>query len=66
MLTEKYKSRRRFSDTDELPDTIEEVEKKFNIIQPTFSIGAQAGKKNLFHDFMFDSNTQPWLMWCNC
>ena len=45
MLTEKYKSRRRFSDTDELPDTIEEVEKKFNIIQPTFSIGAQAGKK---------------------
>ena len=48
MLTEKYKSRRRFSDTDELPDTIEEVEKKFNIIQPTFSIGAQAGKKTFF------------------
>jgi hypothetical protein len=48
MLTEKYKSRRRFSDTDELPDTIEEVEKKFNIIQPTFSIGAQAGKKKTF------------------
>ncbi len=48
MLTEKYKSRRRFSDTDELPDTIEEVEKKFNIIQPTFSIGAQAGKNTLW------------------
>jgi hypothetical protein len=43
MLTEKYKTRNKFTETDELPDTIEELEKKFNIIQPTFSIGPQSG-----------------------
>jgi hypothetical protein len=40
---EKYKSRSKFSETDDLPDTIEDVKAKFNIIQPTYVIGHQPG-----------------------
>ena len=43
-MTEKYKNRSKFSASDELPDTMAELELKFNIVLPTFSIGTQSGK----------------------
>lgn len=43
---EKYKSRNKFSETDELPDTLQELEEKFNIVHPHFSLGNRSGECN--------------------